>query len=269
MQQFSLRKEAKQYIKNNRHGDLKTRRFRNHVISKLTQDVYIIKNTPNEWLSFNNDHLKQLANHWRKQKIKPATMLNHLTVIRKFLNDIGNKQTTLTNRQLGIVRNFRKKKKIPVTQDFWQQIEDPLIRIILVLQVHFGLTYSEAIRIKPNIHTQQNNLWLTREITFNGQDRIVPYRNEIQTSIIDSLKELTQGPYSLLQVYGEQNLKARLRSSHNQLKLPKSKSWRYLYAKWLNQELSSALSQYKLNWVIMEELGVKSRTSLWRYLNEQ
>jgi len=269
MQQYSLRKEAKQYIKNNRQGGLKTRRFRNHVILKLTQDVYTLKNTPNDWSSFNNDHLKQLTILWRKKKIKPATMLNHLTIIRKFLNDIDNKQTTLTNRQLNIVRNFRKKKKIQITQDFWQQIEDPLTRIILALQVAFGLTYSEAIRIKPDIHTQQNNLWLTREITFNSQDRMVPYRKEIQTDIVDLLKELTQGPYNLLQVYGEQDIKTRLRSNLNQLQLPKSKSWRYLYAKWLNQELSTTLSQYKLNWIIKDEMGVKSRTSLWRYLNEQ
>lgn len=269
MQQYSLRKEARQYIKNNRHGGFKTRRFRNHVISKLTQDVYIINNTPNDWLSFNNDHLKQLANHWHKQKIKPATMLNHLTVIRKFLNDIGNQQTTLTNRQLGIVRKLKKNKKIQVTQDFWQTLKDPLAQIILALQTHFGLTYSEAIRIKPNIHTQQSNLWLTREITFNSQDRMIPYRNDVQTSIIDSLKELTQGPYSLLQIYGEQDIKSRLRKNLNQPKLPQSKSWRYLYAKWLNQKLSSTLSQYKLNWLIMDEMGLKSRTSLWRYLNEQ
>lgn len=268
MRQYSLRKEARQYIKNNRHGGLKTRRFRDHVISKLTQDIYTIKNIPNDWSLFNNDHLKQLANHWHKQKIKPATMMNHLSVIRKFLKDIGNNQTTLTNRQLGIVRNFKKKKKVKIAQDFWQQIEDPLTRVILALQAHFGLTYSEAIRIKTTIHTRDNSLWVTREITFNSQDRMVPYRNDIQTSIIHLLKELTQGPYSLLQIYGEQDIKSRLRKSLNQPKFPQSKSWRYLYAKGLNQELSSTLSQYKLNWLIMDEMGLKSRTSLWRYLNE-
>lgn len=268
MNHSSLRQAVRQYLRNNRQGSPKTYKFRSHVLSKLTQDLYITGKPPKSWHHFNNENLKTIVNQWRKQNIKPKTMVNHLAVIRKFLTDIGCDSNLLTNNQLRLNISKGKSKKLKIANDFWQNVQDPLPQTILALQIQFGLTLSEAIRIKPTIHSDDNHLLLTREITFNSQDRMIPFRNELQHQIIESLAQLTQGPYCLLQTYDDKMIRYQLSQSLKHHKLPTSKSWRYLYAQWVNIELSKILCQYKLNWMIMDEMGVKSRTTLWRYLNE-
>ncbi|HGC5653726.1 hypothetical protein [Legionella pneumophila] len=47
------------------------------------------------------------------------------------------------------------------------------------------------------------------------------------------------------------------------------KCWRYLYAQQLSLQLSPQMSHYRLTLLIMDEMGLKSRTTLWSYLNEQ
>lgn len=63
----------------------------------------------------------------------------------------------------------------------------------MTLQTEFGLTFQEAIYIKPEIHMQEDSLWITRDISFNSIDRTIPIRNETQKSILDEIKEITSG----------------------------------------------------------------------------
>lgn len=58
-------------------------------------------------------------------------------------------------------------------------------RLLLNLQIHFGLTLSEVMRLIPGVHVQKDKLWLTREMTFNSMDRLVPVRTDVQANIID------------------------------------------------------------------------------------
>lgn len=269
MQQTSLRHEAIRYIKNNRKGSHSAKLFREHVIGKLIEDLFIIGHPPIKWSKLNNNHLKQLTKLWHKQRLKTATILNHLSIIKQFLQDMGNTELIIEGHQLGLQRKSKRKKPLRVLVNFWENITDPIAKTILGLQTHFGLTQSEAIRIKPQIHTRADSLWLTREISFNSLDRVIPYRTDTQINLIENLTKLVSSNRSLLEAYGYQFIKYSLRQSLLPLNMPRTKSWRYLYAQWLYQELKDTLSQYKLNWLIMDEMGLKSRTSLWKYLNEQ
>ncbi|QRN02798.1 hypothetical protein GH742_02320 [Legionella sp. MW5194] len=50
-------------------------------------------------------------------------------------------------------------------------------------------------------------------------------------------------------------------------RLTSKKCWLYLYAQQLNSQLSTQISHYRLSLLIMDEMGLKSRTTLWSYLN--
>ena len=268
MQQHSLRQTAKQYCNNNRRGKPQSRKFRNYVIKKMTHDLYVTGNPPTQWQLMSDTQLQQLVAHWQKQRLKSATMLNHLTIIRRFLRDMGNNTITLSNQDLGITRPHKTQRKSPIDCDFWQIVDEPIARVMLAIQVYFGLTHSETIRLKPFIHIQPAHLWLTREMTFNSEDRVIPLRHPTQETILSSLAQLTNGPYNLQQTFKASIIKLSMHKGLDQLNLTGTTSWRYLYARWLQQQLAGKLSAYKLNWLIMDEMGLKSRTSLWRYLNE-
>ena len=268
MRKNSLRKEANRYLQTT-HGSPRSRTFRQYVIYHLVEDLFVCGAVPPNWRAFNNIHLQQLIQYWQKKKMKPSTLLNRLTVIRNFLQKMSNQAVTMDNQSLGITRKITAKKFIKIEPYFWQKTDDRIARIVLALEVHFGLTLSEALHLIPDIHIRQDALWLTREITFNSHDRVVPVRNETQHVILQELSNITKGDLSLSQSEGAATIRCNLHRSLKLLKLPINKSWRYLYAQQLYRELSPVLSHYQLTLLLMNEMGLKSRTSVWRNLHEQ
>jgi hypothetical protein len=136
------------------------------------------------------------------------------------------------------------------------------------MQIQFGLTFSEALNLVPDIHIQEHALWITREIAFNSEDRAIPLRSESQRSIIDELIEYTKGHQCLSKVHHCDDIRALWRMALISKQLPLNKSFRYLYAQHLKKELSPILGSYQTNWLIRDEMGIKSRNTLWLYLNE-
>lgn len=268
MRKHSLRQIANRYLETNNRGSPRDKKYRYFIIHKMIEDLFILGDVPPNWQALTPKHLQLLVQHWCKRKIKPSTMMNHMTVIRKFLSDMGNDSVNIDNQSLGIKRKISSKNPSKISPDIWQKTNESIARVLLGLQIHFGLTLSEAMRLLPGIHVQEHKLWLTREITFNSQDRIVPFRSKIQEDIIGEFNVLTQNQHNLISSQGYRSLCFSWRKALKTLKLPHSKSYRYLYAQQTQQQLSSALSNYELSLLIMDEMGLKSRTTLWRYLHE-
>jgi len=97
-------------------------------------------------------------------------------------------------------------------------------------------------------------------------DRVIPMRNETQKNIREEFNHLTQVNQSLIDSLGYEVVCFKLRHAFHILKLPVLKSWRYLYAQQLYHQLSPSLSHNKLSLLIMNEMGLTSRSTLWRYL---
>jgi len=191
-----------------------------------------------------------------------------MVFIRKFLMDMDCHLTDIDNQSLKLTVLSRHKKKIKITPNVWETIEEPCPRFIMALQSHFGLTFGEAIRFIPDVHSKEESLWITREIAFNSVDRTIPFRNDIQQAIMTELMNYTDGDRCLLKLHGEETIRVEWRKSLALRKLPTNKSYRYLYAQTMCKELSPILGNYQTSWLIRDEMGIKSRNSLWLYLNE-
>ena len=137
----------------------------------------------------------------------------------------------------------------------------------MALQTEFGLTFQEAIYIKPEIHIQEDNVWITRNIAFNSLDRTIPIRFETQKAILEEIKKMTNGK-CIAEFNDYEDTKISWRKALKNHALPINKAYRYLYAKQFAQYLFPLLGRYETYWVIRIEMGIKSRDSLWRYLNE-
>lgn len=268
MRKYSLRQTANRYLKTDNRGSCKDKKHRAFVIHKTIDDLFIIGNLPASWRSLKTDHIQQLVQYWQKQKIKPATIMRYMTVIRAFLNNIDCPLSEIDNQSLHLSRLYRAPKRINIQPNIWQIMTDPCAHFIMALQTQFGLTFSESILLIPDIHVKEHALWITREIAFNSEDRMIPHRLDEQKSILRDLHNHTEGSNSLLQLYGSDGIRYHWHRALDEHKLPINKSYRHLYAQQMKKQLSPTIGHYQLSWLIRDEMGIKSRNTLWRYFHE-
>lgn len=269
MRQHSLRQTINNYLKSNRCGSHRDKQYRQFVIYKMLDDLFMLGETPSHWQALTSNRLNKLIQHWKKQRIKVSTMMNYMTIIRKFLHFIGHDLAGADNQSLGLNRKITSRKIVRLKFDSWQKLNDPIAQVLMGLQMHFGLTLSESMRLLPDVHVKDSHLLLTREITFNHQDRKVPVRTLTQRAILRIFHHLTQKQYSLINSFGYRVVCFRWQKAMKALRWPAKKSFRYMYAQLTHASLSSQLDHYRLSILIMDEMGLKSRTTLWSYLNEQ
>lgn len=267
MRKNELRRFANSQLNNDNRGSHRTQKFRRFVIQRVINDLFKLKQCPATWYGLTQDHIFMLILHWSKAKIKPATMMKHMTVIRYFLHFIKHQIDGIDNQTLKLKRIKPKVKNVPELTN----IEKPthnIGRIIFDLQSAFGLTFCETIRIIPDIHIREHSILLTREITFNSQDRVIPIRDYEQFIILKSLRELTKNHHNLISAHGYHAVRHTYNVSMQDVGLSSTKSYRYLYARQQFSSLFPALAHRDLTLLLLREMGLKSRTTLWGYLRE-
>lgn len=266
MRKNELRRFANNRLSLDNTGSHCDKRHRAFVVNKIINDLFKSGKCPPHWYALNQTHIQSLVQLWKKQRIKTVTVMKYMTVLRNFLKHINHHIAGIDNMSLNLIREKHKTNYQRINTDAIEAITSPFIKVLLQLQINFGLTFSEAYRLIPDIHIRENMLWLTRDITFNHQDRAVPIRNNEQLTILESLKSLNQPHESMLETHGH---RAVLRANQRMMKLiglsPKQ-THRYLYAQHQYRELSKTLSHKEVSLTIMNEMGLKSRTTLWNYL---
>ena len=268
MRKNELRRFANNQLNNDNHGSHRIRQFRRFVIKRIIDDLFKLKQCPAKWYGLTQDHVLALILHWNKQKIKPATMMKYMTVLRYFLQSINHQIDGIDNQTLKILRIKPKVINAPRITNSIEKPTLPIARVIFALQSGFGLTFSEAIRLTPDIHLRESSIWLTREIAFNSQDRVIPIRDEEQLIILQSLRELTNNHHNLISAQGYHAVRHAYRASMQDAGLSPTKSCRHLYARQQFSSLSQTLSHREIILLLLREMGLKSRTTLWGYLHE-
>jgi len=268
MRKQSLRQTANRYLQMDNRGSFKDKQHRAYVVHKLIDDLFIVGDVPSSWQCLTSLHIQKLIIHWQMLKISCASIMRYMTILRTFLASIHCHLSGIDNQSLKLTRQYKRLKKTIITPNVWQDLSIASARFIMALQTQFGLTFSEAIRFIPDIHYRQEALWITREIAFNSEDRTIPLRNDTQKIILDDLIKHTNGSTSLMQHHGYDVLRHRWYQALENRQLPSHMNYRYLYAKLMNEALVSILGSYQVSWLIRDEMGIKSRNTLWRYLHE-
>lgn len=267
MRKYNLRQTANQYLKLGNQGSYKLKKQRAYVIRKMIDDLYAIGDVPSSWKSIQSHHIHQLVSHWKKSKIRSSTIMNHMTIVRHYLKSIECAIPNIDNKSLQLSKTRKRKRKLKIQHDHWQSWDNPIPRLIMALQTEFGLTFQEAIYIKPEINIQADCVWITRNISFNSLDRTIPIRFETQKALLNEIKNMTEDK-SIAEFHDYEDTRLAWRKSLKKHALPINKVYRYLYARQIYQSLLPILGKYETYWVIQSEMGIKSRDSLWRYLNE-
>lgn len=268
MRKQSLRQTANRYLKTDNRGSYKDKKHRAFIIHKMIDDLFVIGEVPSSWHTLKKSHLEKLILLWKRKKIKSLTIMDYMTTIRRFLAAIiGCEIEAIDNKNLGLCREKKIKKSKSINPNFWLTISEPITRLIMGLQIEFGLTFSEAIHLFPDVHIQAAQLWITREISFNSEDRIIHFRNDKQRTLITELIEQTANK-NLVRYYGYEFIRHQWRNTLKSLNLSPQKTYRFLYAQQLKLKMLPLLGNYQTDWLIRDEMGIKSRNTLWTYLHD-
>lgn len=268
MRQQALRQTANKLLRLDRRGKYQVRKHRFYVIHKMIDDLYAIQKVPPSWQTLEADHIHSLVNHWKQRRINPVTIMRYMTIIRRFLPDMDCKLDHIDNKSLQLVRIYKHKgSKKTVEANIWQSMQEPCVRLIMALQIEFGLTFSEAIHIQPFLHVRDNLIWITREIAFNSSDRSIPIRTECQREIVAQFNDFIGDEDNLTTMRGYDLIRLEWRQTMTKHRLSTLKNWRYLYARQMYQILLPDTGNYKICVMIKNEMGIKSRNTLWSYLH--
>lgn len=185
--------------------------------------------------------------------------MRYMTIIRKVLTDLNCHIHDIDNKSLQLSLPKPRKKRIKISADFWLCLTNPAVLMIMALQIHFGLTFQEATRFKLSTHVRNEQLIIS--------NRVIPIDTDTQRLILAEFAQLI-GVMSLFHKYGQESLQLAWHVELKQHQLPGNRTWRYWYAK---QRLALLLSQAGYTQacqMIREEMGIKSRNTLWLYLQK-
>ncbi|CDZ77213.1 hypothetical protein BN59_01495 [Legionella massiliensis] len=267
MRTQSLREFANREIKMDRQGKYLYRKHRAYVIRKMIDDLFVIRQVPPTWQALTSEQVFKLVRHWINQKINVITIMRYMTIIRRFLEMSHCSISNIDNQSLGLSRpKARKKRKKAIQPELWRSFNDPFAKVIMALQTEFGLTFKEAIMIKTYIHVEEDSIRISRDIAFNSKDRYIPVRTENQKEILNLFNWLTNRRGNLLQLKSYDEIRIFWRSALARLRLSSTKSWRHLYAQQMHSLLLPQYGNYKTCLMIHDEMGIKSRNTLWLYL---
>ncbi|QDP71545.1 integrase [Legionella israelensis] len=269
MRTQSLRQFANRQIKMDRQGKFQYRKHRAYVIHKMIDDLFVIRQVPPSWQALKPDHIYKLVQYWKKRHINPVTIMRYMTIIRRFLQMSDCQIDKIDNQSLDLTRpKPKKRRKKGIQPDMWQSLVNPYAKIIMALQIEFGLTFQEAIRIKSYLHVKNYGLWITRDIAFNSSDRNVPVRTETQKAALQYFYWITKHHDNLIKLKPYEELRLIWRTALTQYRLSSTKSWRYVYAKQMYAYLLPEYGNYKTCLMIRNEMGIKSRNTLWQYMKD-
>jgi site-specific recombinase XerC len=263
-----LLKVVIQCLERDNQGSLETRKHRYQTMRCIIDDFYASRMVLDNWHAVTSAHIKNLLVFWKKQGLKSATIMNKLVDFRYFLHRIGHHIPNIDNQSLSLKKHRVDTKPRVQADALLKDINEPIAYSILALQVKFGLTPLEAMSFVPSIHIQDDALWITREISTNHKDRIVPIVTEEQQAIIKKLTVMTEGK-SLKQQFGEQHVRLAYKFALSTEKLPTNINYRYLYAKARFADLCNDYIRMEAKTMVMQEMCISRTSPVWKTISEQ
>lgn len=258
-----------QYLKHDNQGSLNTRQVRLFAMSRIINDLFVARIVPISWYALTTDHIKKLVIYWQNKGLKASTIMNYLVCLRYFLNKINHNIEGIDNQSLMLVKARNTTRPEIHSDTILNAISEPIAYLLFALQSKFGLTLLESMNLVPAIHVYDNELWITREISTNRKDRLIPIISDEQHNTITKLISLTEHNISLHQKFGETHLRLAYKFALSALKIPTHMNYRYLYAHSRFSHLCKNHSKQEAKKIVLAETNINKTSPIWKNIYEQ
>lgn len=158
----------------------------------IVNDLNRLRRLPREFKLMTSHDIKCLVRFWKEEGLSIATIGNKLSVLRRF-NQLARLELNIpSNKELGCVKALPTPPKKSIPENYENKIFHPITRSLIALQLHFGLTKLEAIRVNPTCIVNGNVLLIGRTIAHNKKDRTIPVITNSQKSTLSERKIITK-----------------------------------------------------------------------------
>lgn len=189
---FNLHKKSNAVFSQQKQGSHATKREQQRVMSTIINDLNRLRRLPREFKFMTPHDIKCLVHFWKGEGLSIATISNKLGVLRRF-NQLARLELNIpSNKELGSIKASSTQLKISIPENYESKIFHPITRSLIALQLHFGLTKLEAIRVNPTSTANDNILLIERTIAHNKKDRTIPIITNSQNSTLNERKIITK-----------------------------------------------------------------------------
>lgn len=263
-------KEASMLTSNMRHGSYRTRQQYLTVIQRTIKDLYRTQQKINSIKAITQKNIFELVNLWRKNKLQDRTIVNRLTIVKKYIQLTNKNFIFPTYKELNILstpRNISGDKA--VTEDFINQVESTCVKFILSFQIYFGMTKDEVINIAVASLQQNSSFFIIhKSISSNNKDRTILITTKKQTQLITDYCNFLLGSDSLVGKYNKRSINymyyAELDFGGYKVLAPFRKL--YIHKRYQQLDQDNPLKQDQIISQISEEIGIKNTSEIKKWI---
>jgi hypothetical protein len=255
-------------LKTIRKGSHASKKRYFNVMKSIVSDLLYIHQAPYSFRQLNLEQVQRLVEFWRKQQKKPAAIMNLLSVLRKYCK-LANPELVLpTNKSLELSRNTIDKTDIAINPRIIEKVHHPITRSIIALQLYFGLTKLESIKLIINA-ADLKQLVVYRDAANNNRDRIVPIVTAEQKQAIAERVQLLGCKNRLIDITPFKIICDLYNAELAVVKIkPAAAAFRKYYALNRFNALINKISKEAIYHKLQIELGFASIYTLRRWFNE-
>jgi hypothetical protein len=193
-------KETRQVMAHWRQGSPRTRYNEKLMMKQIVCDFYAINCPIFSMKETRLEHFYLLINFWKKKKLSMGSIINRLSLLRKYLNTINSPIVVPDNKTLKIKRSYKSKenKNEKLNLTVVDEVYHPVTKLMLKLQMLIGLTKTESIRFAYYPFDDQGKyLRISKSVAHNHRDRVIPMVNQSQEILINEFKGFVGNMFSL------------------------------------------------------------------------
>ncbi len=189
---FNLQQKSQNIFQRQKNGSPATKLEQQRVMNTIIEDLDRLRRLPRDFRLITPNDIEHLVNCWKKRSLSTATITNKLGVLRR-LNQLADLNLNIpSNKELNSIKTSTTPLNMAIPKDYEKNIFHPLTKSVIALQLHFGLTKLEAIRLNSTCACVNNILLIERTIAHNKKDRTIPITTKIQIETINERNRLIQ-----------------------------------------------------------------------------
>lgn len=252
-----------------RDGHPMLRKKRLWTMYRIVEELKKAGCLPFSWQGLKKKHIEDLIVWWRHSGLSVSTIMNRLSVLRHFMQFIHVAGVVPSNHAMGLIKYRLNKKRVSLfTKGILNIIHQPIVKMIVTFEIHFGLTKKEIISLITRHHIFDDKIQMSRNIAFNHKERSIPIATTAQIVAINGWRATVPDDQSLLNLYSYHAIMSIYRFELKQLDMKSSIQYRPLYAvSRYSQLVEKYTSSESLN-KLQLEMGISS-DQIRKYLRGQ
>jgi hypothetical protein len=244
------------------HGTTRSRREKRNIMRQIIKELLDSRIAPNNFESLTSKAIHQLVSNWKKSGNSDATIINKLSILRSF-NLKGGFGIDIPSNKAFDLSKVKKKSIKTIRQDIINQVSSPITECILGLQLEFGLTKLEAIRLPIGIAIESHDLIISKNIAYNHKERFIAIYRPEQKALIKKLENILADKFCIADLANERHISNLYNAELTIIGIDYRTNFRSTYANNRLAELQrKRFTRKDAYQVLMDEMGYCSHHTL-------